>query len=165
MSRTVRILFPPQLEPFQSYLSGAYLKGLLATYGQDATVFDANIDFYDWLLSFGTRTIPWKTHHHPNLEFLRRHVSDAVASLKRAPTSLLDYRWAINTVDEYLGAISPEGVKIGLSCLKVGNRYSAEHLRAYLDDENNLFSHYFAEAADSILGSESVNVYLFSLLL
>lgn len=159
----IHIIFPPQLEPFQSYLSGPYLKGFLATYGQDAAVIDANIDFYDWLLTFETRTIPWKTHHHPNLEFLRSNVSDAVASLKRAPTSLLDYRWAINVVDEYLAAVSPEGVKIGLSCLKVGNRYSDEHLRTYLDDENNLFSHYFSEAADSILGPESVNVYLFSL--
>lgn len=163
MSRTLHILFPPQFEPFQAYLSGPYLKGLLANYGEEPGVFDANIDFYDWLLSFGTRKIPWKTRHHPNIEFLRSQVSAAVASLKRPPTSLLDYRWAINVLDEYLGAISPEGLKCGVSYLKVGNRYSDQHLRAYLDDEDNLFAHYFAEAADSILGAESVNTYLFSL--
>lgn len=163
MNPTIQILFPPQFEPFQAYLSGPYLKGFLAHYGKDATLFDANIDFYDWLLSFGTRTIPWQTRHHPNREFLRRQVGTAAASLKRTPTSLLDYRWAINVVDEYLNAVAPEGVKIGLSYLKVGNRYSDEHLRAYLDDENNLFARYFVEAADSILGPESVNTYLFSL--
>jgi len=158
-----RILFPPQFEPFEAYLSGPYLKGLLATYCEQASVFDANIDFYEWLLTFGTREIPWKTRHHPNLEYLRRHVSKAADSLKCAPASLLEYRRAINIVDEYLGAVSPEGVKVGLSYLKVGNRYSDEHLRSYLDDDNNLFARYFAEAADSILGPEPVNTYLFSL--
>lgn len=164
MNRAIRILFPPQFEPFQAYLSGPYLKGLLGHQATEATLFDANIDFYDWLLSFGTRPIPWRTRHHPNLEFLRRQVGTAAASLKCTPASLLDYRWAINVVDEYLGAVAPEGVKIGLSYLKVGNRYSDEHLRAYLDDENNLFAKYFAEAADSILGPQSVDTYLFSLI-
>jgi len=159
----VQVIFPPQFEPFQAYLSGPYLKGLLASYGEEAVLFDANIDFYDWLLSFRTRTIPWQTRRHPNLEFLRRHVGAAAASLKRNPASLLDYRWAINVVDEYLSAVAPEGVKVGLSYLKVGNRYSDTHLRAYLDDENNLFARYFADATDSILGPESVNTYLLSL--
>ena len=159
----IQILFPPQFEPFQAYLSGPYLKGLLATYGEAATVFDANVDFYEWMLSFAQRDIPWRTHQHPNLEFLHREVAAAVASLKNAPTSLLDYRWAINVVDEYLGAVSPEGVKVGLSYLKVGNRYSDTHLCAYLEDENNLFARYFADASDTILGSESVNTYLLSL--
>jgi anaerobic magnesium-protoporphyrin IX monomethyl ester cyclase len=159
----IRIVFPPQFEPFQAYLSGSYLKGLLSRHGANTTLFDANIGFYDWLLSFATRTIPWQTRQHPNLEFLRRHVSNAVASLKRTPASLLEYRWAINVVDEYLNAVAPEGVKVGLSYLKVGNRYSDEHLMAYLDDENNFFARYFLEAADSILGPDSVNTYLFSL--
>lgn len=159
----VQVIFPPQFEPFQAYLSGPYLKGLLANYGEEAAVFDANIDFYDWLLSFRTGTIPWQTRRHPNLEFLRRQVGAAAASLKRTPGSLLDYRRAINVVDEYLGAVAPEGVKIGLSYLKVGNRYSDTHLRAYLEDENNLFARYFANATDSILGAEAVNTYLLSL--
>lgn len=163
MDRRIQILFPPQFEPFQAYLSAPYLKGVLASYGEEAGVFDANIDFYEWVLSLAKRPIPWQTKNHPNLDFLRGEVGAAVAALKRTPESLLGYRFAINVVDEYLGAIAPEGIKIGLSYLKVGNRYSDEHLHTYLDDENNLFSRYFAESAEAVLGPESVGTYLFSL--
>ena len=160
---SVQILFPPQFEPFQPYLSGPYLKGLLSTYGVKATVFDANIGFYDWLLTFASQPIPWEANDHACLEYLRARVLAAVASLKSTPPDLVRYRWAINIVEEYLGAIAPKGTKISLSSLKVGNRYSEEHLSAYLDDEHNMFAQYFRHAEKAILGPDAVDTYLLSL--
>src|SRR3989442_5799509 len=51
-SMKARLIFPPQFEPFQPYLSGPYLKGLLCRHGICASVFDANLDFYEWLVAF-----------------------------------------------------------------------------------------------------------------
>lgn len=158
----IRLLFPPQFEPFQPYLSGPYLKSLLAHHHLAASVFDANIDFYDWMVYQANREVPWTTAPNENAEYLRQHIREAVISLQSVPHSLSQYRWAINVVDEYLGAISPTGVKIGLTCLKVGNRYSASELQRYLDRPDNIFRLYFEYASDNILGSQSVSTYLFS---
>jgi len=159
----VRIVFPPQFEPFQAYLSGPYLKSLLAQHGIVASVFDANIDFYDWLVAQAEKRIPWPTAKSESGEYLREHVGQAVDILRSDPQSLLEYRWAINVADEYLRAISPVGVKIGLTYLKVGNRYSSSDLRAYLDRPENIFRLYFEYASESLLGPQSVSKYLLSL--
>lgn len=159
----VRILFPPQFEPFQAYLSGPYLKALLSHQGIAATVFDANIDFYDWLVAQARDETEWSTARNDSAVYLREHVGRAVKLLRSNPDSLLEYRWAINVVDEYLRAISPAGVKIGLTYLKVGNRYSSSDLQAYLDRSDNIFRLYFKYASERLLGPPGVSTYLFSL--
>ena len=159
----VRVVFPPQFEPFQAYLSGPYLKSLLGQHGIEASAFDANIDFYDWLVAQAEKRIPWPTATSDSGEYLHEHVGEAVEILRSDPQSLLEYRWAINVADEYLRAISPVGVKIGLTYLKVGNRYSSSDLRAYLNRPENIFRLYFEYASESLLGSQSVSTYLLSL--
>jgi len=157
------IIFPPQFEPFQPYLSGPYLKSLLAKSGIAASVFDANIDFYEWLVAQAEEQIPWPMPPHENARYLREHVWQAVQILRSTPTSLPEYRWAINVTDEYLRVISPAGVKIGLTYLKVGNRYSSSDLREYLDTPENIFRLYFEYASERLLGSLNASVYLLSL--
>lgn len=157
------IIFPPQFEPFQAYLSGPYLKALLGHHGIAANVFDANIDFYDWLVAQAEKHIPWPTAPNTSAGYLRENVGQAVELLRSEPRSLPEYRWAINVTDEYLRAISPVGVKIGLTYLKVGNRYSSSDLQAYLDRPDNIFRLYFKYASERLLGPPSVSTYLLSL--
>jgi len=159
----IQIIFPPQFEPFQPYLSGPYLKALLANCGVEASVFDANIAFYEWLISKAHSSVPWLIASNESADYLGEHVESAVELLQLAPQSLPQYRWAIDVVDEYLRAISPEGVKIGLTYLKVGNRYSSADLRAYLDRPDDIFRRYFEHEAESILGPDDVSTYLLSL--
>ena len=158
-----RLIFPPQFEPFQPYLSGPYLKGLLCRHGICASVFDANLDFYEWLVAFSGKSPSWRTKHGPGADYLSGQVPEAVSSLRRTPISLSTYRWSVNVADEYLRVVSPLRVKIGLTYLKVGNRYSSSDLKAYLDKPDNIFCQYFDDAAERILGSSDVSIYLLSL--
>lgn len=160
---SIRLVFVPQFEPFQPYLAGPYLKSLLAGYGTAASVFDANIDFYDWLTSHAEAGPAWVIKPNWNSVFLRRNAREVIRGLRHKPNSLPEYRWAINVADEYLRAMSPQGLKIGLMYLKVGNRYSSTDLRSYLDRPDNVFAEYFEDAAGEILGPSDVSLFLFSL--
>lgn len=162
ISGNVQIIFPPQFEPFQPYLSGPYLKALLACCGIKARVFDANIDFYDWLVRRVPDEATWP-NLPSNAQYLCGRVNESIRVLKSLPSSMHQYRWAINVADEYLRSISPVGVTLGLTYLKVGNRYASSDLRAYLEIPGNLFQQYFYSARESILGDEQVSTYLISL--
>lgn len=59
--------------------------------------------------------------------------------------------------------VSPAGVKIGLTHLKVGNRYASQDLKAFLDNPDNIFLHYFTHAENELLGQPGVSHYIFSL--
>jgi hypothetical protein len=159
----VRIVFPPQFEPFQPYLSGPYLKALLARHGVQAAVFDANIDFYEWVVEQATMKPRWPYGNPRSDSYLRYNVHRALSILKSDPRSLHEYRWAVNVLDDYLSAVSPVGVKLGLTYLKVGNRYSSSDLLQHLDTPNNIFELYFDYAVKDIMGGMDVSTYLFSL--
>ena len=159
---TTRVVFPPQFEPFQPYLSGPYLKSLLSQHDLDASVFDANIDFYEWMVGFAGRQVPWATVPHENRDYLHANVKHAVGCLRSRPGSLHEYRWAINVVEEYLRAISPVGVEMGLTCMRTGHPNSAQDLLDYSQDPNSAFALYFEDAADDLLGPPSVQTYLLS---
>jgi hypothetical protein len=160
---SVGIIFPPQFEPFQAYLSGPYLKSLLARCGVRTSVFDANIDFYEWLVAQAQKRTVWPMAANDSAGYLRDHVGQAVDLLRSGPRSVPEYRWAINVADEYLRAISPEGLKIGLAYLQVGKRHSASDLDAYVARSNNILRLYFDYASDSLLGPPGVSTYLLSL--
>ncbi len=160
MNTLVHIIFPPQFEPFQPYLSLPYLKGLLKAYGIESKCFDVNIDFYWWLFK------EWEKERSPRSdreEYLCAKVDDAVEILGSVPQNLSKYRSAINVVDEYLKAVSPEGLKISLTSLAIGNKYSSEDLCICLQDPNNIFREYFDYVQNDILGSKDVQCYMFSL--
>jgi radical SAM superfamily enzyme YgiQ (UPF0313 family) len=158
----VRLIFPPQFEPFQPYLAGPYLKSLLAQIGIVASAFDANLGFYEWLIWQASGGVQWPTAGDGHQNYLRSNVKKAVTLLRREPASLPEYRWAVNVIDQYLEAISPTGAKLGLTYLKVGNRYSSRDFSAYLDRPDNLFIRYFEHASESILGAVEVSTYLLS---
>ena len=145
------------------YLSGPYLKSLLSYFNISASVCDANIGFYVWLLEQCSERVPWVQEPFDRRRYLYRNVKEAIRLLRQRPKDLSEYRWAVNVADEYLRAISPPGVKIGLTCLKVGNPYSSADLKAYLDRPDNMFRLYFEHATRDILGQASVNTYLISL--
>lgn len=160
MKTIAQIIFPPQFEPFQPYLSLPYLKGLLKIYDIENKCFDANMDFYWWLFTH------WKKKRslHSSLEeYLYSNIGDAVRVLMNIPQNLWKYKWAVNVVDEYLKAVSPDGVKISLTSLTIGNKYSSEDLRNYLQSPNNIFREYFKYVQSEILGPQNTNYYLFSL--
>lgn len=160
----VRILFPPQFEPFQAYLAGPYLKALLAKYGVSATVVDANIDFYEWLLtSYDASARSSVPDGEASWPYLREHINAAVSASRRLPVNLTQYRWMINVLDEYCRVASPNGVRVGLTCLKVGNRYSAVDLEHYLEQSGNMFASYVEDRAEWLLGDRATHAYLMSL--
>jgi len=160
---SVRLLFPPQFEPFQGYLSGPYLRSLLRLLGVSGSLFDANIDFYEWLAAQTDRTRASGETNDAACAFLRETVGEAITVLKGSPRTLAEYRWAVSATDEYLRAVSPLGVKIGLTHLKVGNRYSSTDLREYLSRGDNIFEAYLENVSSEILGPPSVSTYLLSL--
>ena len=157
---SIRLIFPPQFEPFQPYLSLPYIKGLLKNYGFDSTCFDANVDFYWWLFNKSKNE---KIQFSPRKKYLCSYVMRAIEIIKSIPRNLLEYRWAINVVDEYLKAVSPAGVKISLTSLTIGNKYSSEDLLKYLKSNDNIFKEYFEHSEINILGSSNVKLYIFSL--
>lgn len=147
----VRVIFPPQFEPFQTYLSGPYLKGLLSSYGVRSYVFDANVHFFNWLVSRGT----------VGDAYLAAHVGEALEAIRKAPTDLLRYRWAINVVDRYLEAAASSSGRLGLSRFEIEDRFNSEALRAW-SERDELFRDYFEQARQELLGDPSVESYLFS---
>lgn len=160
---STHILFPPQFEPFQPYLSGPYLKALLARMGVAASFFDANIDFYEWVLKQAHHQSSWPTRPTRSDSYLRENVDRAVRILQSEPRSLHDYRWAVNVTDEYLHSVSPADVKLGLTYLKIRNRYSSSELQTYVATPDNIFRQYFDYALEDILGGPDVSTYLLSL--
>lgn len=158
----VRVLFPPQFEPFQAYLSGPYLKAILGHFGIESSFFDANINFYNWLVKELADRPIWPIEKTANNSYLQEHIELAIKQLHSPPTDLHAYRWAINVIDEYLSTISPIGVRIGLTSLRIGNRYSSSDLLRYLEDPNNIYKYYFSYSSKDILGKDNVSTYLIS---
>lgn len=163
MARVMQIIFPPQFEPFQPYLSGPYLKALIEADGARASVFDANIDFYGWQLIRSARrsNVPSAGGAWP---YLGAHATQALDVLKGDVSRLEEYRWAINVLDELLRVSSPPGTSLDLTFLKIGNHYSSADLRAYLLSSENVFAQYFEENTEAVLGPEETKTYLLSLI-
>lgn len=160
MSGLIQLIFPPQFEPFQPYLSLPYIKGLLNTPGWKCECVDANVDFYWWLFK------EWRNQHVPKTDrekYLYSNVETALEIVTNTPEDLLKYRWAINVLDEYLKEVSPNGVKIGLTSLAIGNKYSSEDLYSYLFNPENIFREFFKYEREKILGSPDTQYYMFSL--
>lgn len=161
---SARIIFPPQFEPFQPYLSGPYIKSFLNQIGVSASVFDANIDFYKWFIS-PSASMGYRPSRPTDgsLLYLKQNVEEAVNILQKAPKSISEYRWAVNVLDEYLRNISPSEVKVGLTHLTVRNPYSSSDIHTYCTNPGNIFSIYFDIASDQLLGHPKVDTYLLSL--
>jgi len=160
MSTKVQIIFPPQFEPFQPYLSLPYLKGLLKIYEIDSKYYDSNVDFYWWLIR------EYKKEHWPDSpqkEYLWENIDEAIQTLYMVPQSYFKYRWAISVADEFLEALSPQDIKISLTSLTIGNKYSSKDLYQYLNSSENVFNEFFEYAINKILGLDETVYYFFSL--
>src|SRR3972149_11534860 len=114
----VKIIFSPQFEPFQPYLSLPYIKSLLTQYNIESSYYDANIDFYLWLFKEQRNRLLENNNDRRN--YLYKNIENAIASIKSKHTDLIKYKWAINVIDGFLAEISPEGVSISLSGMGVG---------------------------------------------
>ena len=155
----IRLIFPPQFEPFQPYLSLAYLKGLLSKRGINAKAFDANIDFYWWLFK---ERYGYESCNADRKRYLVSHVEEAINMLRSVPRSFQDYRWAVNVADEYLSAVSPAGARIALNSFELSNKYSSNALLHFINQEENVFRRYFYHAREKLIQTNS-QMYLFSL--
>jgi len=152
-----QIIFPPQFEPFQPYLSGPYLKGLLGRYGIESRVFDANVDFFNWLVE-RQHVIQPSRHDH----YLADQAGDALATLRRIPSDLPRYRWAINVLDRYLEMAGQPSGRLGLTRFEIDDRYNSEALRLWAQSDG-LFRAYFAFAQERFAGEGDTPCYLLSL--
>lgn len=159
---SVRIIFPPQFEPFEPYLSGAYLQGFLTALGVSASAVDANVEFYDWMVDRSQGAILSESPECARRRYLCDHARKARDVLRQTPRSLLHHRWAVNVADEYLRSAARPGVRLGLTHLKVGNGYSSENLCSYLERRDNVLDEFFEFAADWLLGPPAVSTYLLS---
>lgn len=153
-----RIIFPPQFEPFQPYLSGPYIKGLLREYGIKSACFDANVHFFNWLVGSTEAIEASSAHDH----YLRDHAPEALLALRRAPTDIPRYRWAINVLDRYLELAARGSGRLGVSRFEIHDRFNSEALRAWAQSDR-LFRAYFDFARDDLLGPVETSHYLFSL--
>lgn len=156
----VKILFPPQFEPFQPYLSLPYLKSLLLQYGIKSKYYDANIDFYLWL--FASLRKKLLSNSNERKTHLYNQLDKALSLLKTQNVDLIKYKWAINIIDGYLSEISPEGTNISLSGMEIGNRYLSEDIKDYIGKPDNLFFEFFEQYRSNIFEDNATH-YFFSL--
>lgn len=158
--QNVKLIFPPQFEPFQPYLSLPYLKGFLVGNNIECDCFDANIDFYWWLFNDQRSCINTNTECNT---YLVEYIDAAINVILRELDNTERYRWAINVIERYLSAISPNGVTISLTSLTIGNKYSSADLFDYINTDKNIFKKYFNYAKRNILSENDCITYLFSL--
>ncbi len=159
-SARIRILFCPQFEPFQPYLSLPYIKSLLKKYDIESTYYDANVDFYDWLFNQIENSSNWTDEKEI---FLRNNLKSAIKILKLGTANISEYRFAINLIEESLLLISPEYVRLSLSGMEIKNIFSSNDLKSVVFSENNIFKDFFNKEHSQILGNHDVNYYFFSL--
>jgi hypothetical protein len=155
----VKIIFAPQFEPFQPYLSLPYLKELLRLYNIQSSYIDCNVDFYNWLFDKKDTLLSPKNKQE---EYLLTNIEQAVSNLKNGITNIYQYRWSINVIEEYLQAISTEGFSISLSNLEIENKYDTNSVKNFVYENNNLIYNYFNDKI-SIIESPTTNFYFFSL--
>jgi len=155
----VRIIFAPQFEPFQPYLSLPYLKGLLNLYDIQSSYIDCNVNFYNWLFEQKEILLPKGIKQN---YYLLNNIDSAVSSIKEGADDLFKYRWAINVIEEYLQAISTTNLSVSLSNLEIKNKYDTKTVKEFVFDENNLIHKYFNNHVDKII-NKSNDFYFFSL--
>lgn len=159
----IAIIFPPQFEPFQCYLSGPMLKALLYRHGYESTFWDANIAFYEWVIGRSVDRLQRHEAVNGDWAYLCGRASKAVESLRKTPKSLLEYKWAVDVVDQYLGLSCLPHVDMGLTQLRVGNRYRSDDIKSYLGQSGNIFQDFFRSALAMHFRPGVFSVYLISL--
>ena len=105
----------------------------------------------------------WEVPADPVLTYLRKNVLGAVETIKSQPEDLISYRQAINTVEQYLNAVMPVDVRMGLTYLKVRNPHASDELKDYLDRPDNIYDAFIDAHRERLLGDASVDVYMLSL--
>ncbi len=160
MNPKVRIVFAPQFEPFQPYLSLPYLKELLMKYNINSSYVDCNVDFYNWLFEQKENLL---TNDSGRNNYLRSNIKTAVSYIKKNNIiDLIKYRWAINVIEEYLQAISDDNLIIALSNLEIHNKYDTNSIKDFVFSDYNLILKYFQSQKNYIIESDC-NFYFFSL--
>ena len=159
MRKNVRLIFSPQFEPFQPYLSLPYLKELLRLYNIKSSYIDCNIDFYHWLLKQKNELLS-----NDKIEdvYLLRNIKHAMSFIKTGTKYLSKYRWAISVTEEYLQKISTQDLSISLSNLEINNKYDSNTIKEFVFGDNNLLFYYFKDNLHKII-VESCGYYFFSL--
>jgi radical SAM superfamily enzyme len=151
MGNQVRIIFAPQFEPFQPYLSLPYLKELLRLYEISSSYIDCNVNFYNWL--FEQKNILLHKDNKKNI-YLSNNINYAVSLVKNGTNDLLQYRWSINVIEEYLQAISAMNLSISLSNIEIENKYDTKAIKEFVYMEDNLIINYFNQNIDTIMPQE-----------
>ena len=155
----VKIIFAPQFEPFQPYLSLPYLKELLRLYNIPSSYIDCNVDFYNWLFAKKKELLNCESGQET---YLSNHIGQAVSYIKTGTTDLSKYRWAISVIETYFQAISTDKFSISLSNFEIENKYDADSIKDFVFTNDSLVHRYFDENYQKIVTSQN-NYYFFSL--
>ena len=116
--------------------------------------------FYWWLLK--EESFRKKLRFEQKI-YLAENIDYAVRIITTKPLNFENYRWAINVIDEFLFAISPDNIKISLNSLEIGNKYSSSDLLNFIDSDENIFYKYFKFAKNKILVENQSIFYLFTI--
>jgi len=115
---SIILIFPPQFEPFQPYLSLPVLTAILKSRGYSVDVYDFNIDYFNWVFSpnyieQSLRNFDKKENGRDKFiiergKYALLHLSEAIQVLKtqKAFVNLPKYKWAMNVLRTALEVVS-----------------------------------------------------------
>ncbi len=175
------LIFPPQWNPFQPYLSLPSLLAFLKQHGESASLYDANIEFYHYLFSknFQNRAldrasslfeIEMDENKASNLLAATAIINDAhdyyamANNLRRGEAygDLPSLRMALSSWESYLSAVSTIYSPITISChgLRIpGLGMDLDRVRDFCENiDSNPFLAYYQDELVSKIVKDNPNI-------
>jgi len=177
--RKISLIFPPQFEPFQPYLSLPTLALALKERDYSVRVYDFNIDYFNWILTTSyieqsLRDLKTRKDRSDRLIFKRGeyaldHLTEVKGVIRKQEefADLPKYKWAANVLRTALEVVSErfKPSKIDFYELKCGstNYDSRSIFNAINDPHLNLFEEFIDEFIRPILEKDTPDFIGFSL--
>ena len=159
------LIFPPQFEPFQPYLSLPVLSSALKAKGYDVGVFDFNVDYFNWVLKpsylecslqellKSKNSKKCESFRGMKGEYILDNICKAMQTIREAQsfTDLPKYKWATNVLKMGLKMVSakhdPSTVNFYEACCGTTNYESQRILDSITQERLNLFAEYINTVA------------------
>jgi anaerobic magnesium-protoporphyrin IX monomethyl ester cyclase len=156
----VKIIFPPQFEPFQPYLSLPYLKALLKLYGIKSNYYDANVEFFWWCFNNRDKLLTFNDLTKAE-QYIYLNLDKAIAFIKNGEYYPF-YRWAINIIEGYLSLIETEKFKLSLYSFDYESKFQSESIKEKLCFEDSTLDHFITDNQNLIIDKDTTH-YFFSI--
>lgn len=173
------LIFPPQFEPFQPYLSLPVLAAVLKARGHSVKAYDFNVDYFNWLLTpdyvkqslrkLKTKKVISDKFIIKRGEYILDYLIEAMRVLKtpEAFTDLPKYKWAMNVLRTALEVVSErfETSKIDFYESRCGTtNYDSHSIYSAVNNSRlNLFQEFIDEFIRPILEKDIPDFIGFSL--